>query len=87
MKSSGFRPIIFISHSARSDPAAHETLTKLEQPLNKSSFDVLLYEKRLLGGEQWRPRLHTWTGCCHGAIILLTIKALESPWVLKEAIH
>ena len=85
MKDSGFRPIIFISHSARNDPAAHGILIKLEQYLNKNGFDVLLDETRLEGGEPWRDRLHTWMGHCHGAIILLTSKALESPWVLKEA--
>jgi hypothetical protein len=85
VKESSFRPIIFISHSARNDPAAHDTLVKLEQYLKDNGFDVLLDETRLQGGEPWRNRLHTWMAHCHGAIVLLTSKALESPWVLKEA--
>jgi hypothetical protein len=80
-----FRPIVFISHSARNDPAAHETLANLEEYLNTNGFDVLLDETRLEGGEPWRNCLHTWMGHCHASIILLTPKALTSPWVLKEA--
>ena len=80
-----FRPIIFVSHSARNDAAAYPTLKAIEAHLKKNGFDVLLDETRIQGGEEWRNCLHTWMGHCHGAVLLLTPKALLSPWVLKEA--
>jgi hypothetical protein len=79
------RPIIFISHSARADADAYPELKTLEKHLKKSGFDVLVDESRIQGGEPWRDCLHTWMGHCHGAVVLLTARALESPWVLKEA--
>src|SRR3954469_15485232 len=79
------RPIVFVSHSARGDPDSHASLKAIEAQLKKAGFDVLLDETRLKGGEPWRNCLHTWMGHCHGAILLLTPKALQSPWVLKEA--
>ncbi len=84
-KPTEFRPLIFISHSARSDPSSHKQLRSLEKSLLAAGFDILLDETRLEGGEPWRNRLHTWMGHCHDAIVLLTEKALKSAWVLKEA--
>lgn len=80
-----FRPIVFISHSARTDPDAYPVLKVIEAYLKKNGFDVFVDETRIEGGEPWRNCLHTWMGHCHGAIVLLTKKALSSRWTLKEA--
>src|SRR6266404_5841155 len=80
-----FRPIIFISHSARQDAKAYTTLKTVGAHLKSNGFDVLVDETRIQGGEPWRDCLHTWMGHCHGGVVLLTPKALSSAWVLKEA--
>jgi hypothetical protein len=80
-----FRPLIFISHSARNDADAYANLTVLKNHLTKNGFDVLIDETRITGGEDWRECINTWIAYCHGAIILLTEKALGSAWVQKEA--
>jgi hypothetical protein len=81
---------IFISHStAKDDPDGRRRLTDVEAALKglqaPSGHDVLLDIKRLEGGFDWRAELDEWMAICHAAVLLLTPKALESPWVLKEA--
>ena len=81
-----FRPIIFISHSARQDPVALDYLKKITAALKASGFDVLVDQDRLKPGQEWRSYLDLWMAHCHAAVILLSEKALgESKWVLKEA--
>lgn len=81
----GFRPLIFISHSARKDRKAYDNLTIVRDHLIGAGFDVLIDETRIDGNEDWRNCINTWLAHCHGAIILLTKKALNSAWVQKEA--
>jgi TIR domain len=80
-----FRPLIFISHSARNDADAYANLTIIKNHLVENGFDVLIDETRITGGEDWRECINTWLAYCHGAIILLTEKALKSDWVQREA--
>jgi len=84
-KAGAFRPLIFISHSARKDREAYATLTAVKRYLETNGFDVLIDETRIDGGEEWRNCINTWLAHCHGAVILLTEKALNSAWVQKEA--
>lgn len=79
------RPIIFISHSANDDAKVTVELDRIEKYLREKGFDVLLDRQRLQGGDPWREYLHTWMAHCEGAIILLSKKASERPWVRKEA--
>jgi hypothetical protein len=78
------KPLIFISHSANRDPAATKTLAAIAKRLKDDGFEVLLDKDRLKGGDEWRRCLHTWLAHCHGGVVLLNKKALESPWVQKE---
>ena len=81
----GSRPLIFISHSARKDREAYDNLTIIRDHLIEAGFDVLIDETRINGNEDWRNCINTWLAHCHGAVILLTQKALNSPWVQKES--
>src|SRR5437773_6595925 len=82
---------IFISHSTGKDDAAgRQRLLDIEVALKgpagaPSGHDVLLDFKRLEPSFKWRSELDEWMATCHAAVLLLTPKALESQWVLKEA--
>jgi len=79
------RPLIFISHSARDDPEAYKNLGIIRDRLKNDRFEVLIDETSIEGGDPWNEHINTWIAYCHGAIILLTQKALKSAWVQKEA--
>ena len=82
---------IFISHStAKDDAAGRQRLLDVEAALKQAAagptgHDVLLDFERLEAGFNWRTQLDEWMATCHAAVLMLTPKALESPWVLKEA--
>lgn len=79
-----YKPLIFISHSAR-EPAAWEMLTQLYSALHEK-YEVLLDRRCLRPDDDWRKELHTWMGLCHGGIVLLSEHAVRhSPWVKREA--
>ena len=85
-KTKNFRPIVFISHSARKDDVPHKCLVTIQAALKKAGFDVLVDETRLKPGQPWRDCLDLWMAHCHAAVLLLSAKALDkSEWVLKEA--
>lgn len=79
------KPLVFISHSARRDKHAMGVLKKITQQLKQDGFDVWWDEERLKGGDDWRQEINMWLGLCDCAVILFSEKALDSPWVLKEA--
>src|ERR1700751_2884487 len=81
----GFRPLIFISHSAREDPEAYASLVAVRDYLGQQGFHVLIDETSIEGNDEWRNCINTWLALCHGAVILLSKKALRSDWVKKEA--
>jgi hypothetical protein len=79
---------IFISHSTDKDDATgRQRLNAVDAALKGAppGHDVLLDIKRLEASFEWRAELDEWMTTCHAAVLLLTPKALESPWVLKEA--
>lgn len=78
-----FKPIVFISHSAKDD-FARRVLNALDAELAQR-FEVLLDRKRLQPGYAWRSVINTWIGLCHAAVIVFSRDALTSDWVLKEA--
>jgi hypothetical protein len=78
------KPKIFISHSAKEE-RTRKLLDALYVALDNAGFDVLLDKQRLEPGVEWRDELNKWLWQCHGAVILLSEAALNSPWVLKEA--
>lgn len=79
-------PKIFISHSAKSEPAA-TIVSELYSRLTADEFDVLLDRARLAedAGRPWRDSLNTWMELCQGAVILVDEGALQSGWVHQEA--
>lgn len=50
-----------------------------------AGHDVLLDRTRLDAGDDWQGVLHDWLAECQAAVLLLTPRALQRPWVLKEA--
>jgi len=91
--SCGARMRIFISHStAKDDPGGQRRLDAIDAALQGVApapalvlHEVLLDKRRLEPGFEWRAELDEWMALCHAAVLLLTPKALQSPWVLKEA--
>jgi hypothetical protein len=81
------RPKIFISHSAKTDPAKH-LLDRLEKELGAAGFELLVDRTRLDAhpGVRWREALNAWLEICDGAIILFSREALQSDWVKAEAV-
>jgi hypothetical protein len=76
---------LFISHSAREDPVALALIQRLYAELNGGDLEVLIDKKCLESGEDWNDQLIDWMLECHGAVLLLSKKALKSAWVEQEA--
>ena len=51
----------------------------------KSKFAVLIDKDDIPTGDDWRRVLNTWVGDCHAAVLLLSDRALQRPWVAYEA--
>jgi TIR domain len=84
MANGAFRPLIFISHSARNDVETYKSLKIIKKYLDGKGFEVLIDETGIEGADPWNECINTWLAYCQGAIILLTPKALNSAWVQKE---
>jgi len=83
------KPNIFISYSAEENFSQEDNFTidvrdQIDKKLSDQGFNVFVDKKRIKPGDQWRFELDYWLNACHGAIILLSRKALSSDWVLKE---
>ena len=82
---------VFISHGTdRDKPAELQFLDDLERALRgpvpgAQSCDVLLDRTRLAAGDEWSDILHDWLAECQASVLLLSARALDRPWVLKEA--
>jgi len=74
-------PRIFISHSAKDDPAL---LWQLHDSLVAAGYRVLMDEARLQPGAEWRNEIYLWIQRAHGAVILLSEAASRSDWVYFE---
>jgi hypothetical protein len=73
---------LFISHSSHTN----ENLDILDRVCEALQDDFkVLVDKEILPNEEWFPCLYEYMNECHGAVILLSNKALESDWVRAEA--
>lgn len=78
------QPRVFISHAAHGDPSGLAFIDRLKAKL-QPRFAVLVDKDDIPTGEEWRRTLNTWIGGCHAAVLLLSPRALERPWVAYEA--
>lgn len=82
---------IFVSHSTEKDDAAgRQRLIEVQRALGTvatgpAAHDVLIDFQRLEPGARWRNVLDEWMAQCHAAVVMITPRALQSAWVLKEA--
>lgn len=79
---------IFISHGTdKTKPEELAYLDTLEARLSAapSAHDVLLDRTRIGAGDDWEGLLHDAIAECDAAVLVLSPRALERPWVLKEA--
>lgn len=82
---------IFISHGTdKREPSELQFLDDLALHLaspaaDGSVHDLLLDRTRLDAGDDWAGVLHDWLAECQVAVLLLSPRALQRPWVLKEA--
>jgi len=80
---------IFVSHSSQEDKAVLDAIAKAikehETPEGKKTFSLLMDTALLQAGDPWRARINLWLGACDAAVLVLSEKALESPWVVYEA--
>ena len=75
---------IFISHSARADPALAELLETVHDALSVAWRYVFLDRTRLKGGFAWRSEIEQALLRCHGAVVVVGQGTLTSRWVLTE---
>jgi hypothetical protein len=75
---------VFVSHSAQDNDAAGAILDAVYDQLKAKNYDVFLDFKILKPGDEWRSELYLRLAECHAAILLLSEKALQSPWVRRE---
>lgn len=74
---------VFVSHSSQEDQAV---LTAIADAIKARENLSLLMDTELLdAGDPWRARINLWLGGCDAAVLVLSEKALESPWVVYEA--
>lgn len=76
-------PQVFISHSSHQADARDARLT-LESALRNAGLGVLVDERELKLGDQWRRRIFTMISECHAAVVMLSEDALTSPHVFLE---
>ncbi|HEX7182769.1 MAG TPA: toll/interleukin-1 receptor domain-containing protein [Thermoanaerobaculia bacterium] len=76
---------LFISHSAREDPDARALIQRIHRELNGPDLEVLVDWKCLESGQDWHEGLIDWMLECHGAILVLSSRALQRDWVAREA--
>jgi TIR domain len=76
---------VFISHSAGNDPdtEALELLVALTAALRKD-FAVRVDMEDLHLGVNWRSTINDWVRHCDAAVVLISKKALKSPYVAHE---
>jgi hypothetical protein len=77
------KPRVFISHSARNDTEALELITPLTAAL-RDEFAVRVDLEDLQLGVNWRSSINDWINRCDAAVVLLSEKALKSPYVAHE---
>lgn len=77
-------PKVFLSHSTKGDDDAATMRRHLESELQARGWQVLVDEDGLRGGEEWRSVLYHWIADCDAAVVLMSDKALNSPWVRRE---
>ncbi len=75
---------VFISHSAKNDNEAETLLAALSQRLKTEKFAPRIDRENLVFGEPWRQEINTWLTYCDAAVLLLSRKAVESPFVAYE---
>jgi hypothetical protein len=74
---------VFVSHSSQEDQAV---LTAIADAIKaRNNFSLLMDTELLDAGDPWRARINLWLGGCDAAVLVLSEKALESPWVVYEA--
>lgn len=82
---------IFISHGVdKSKPDELAFLDALALHIahdapGEPAHELLLDRTRLEAGDDWAGVLHDWLAECQAAVLLLSPRALQRPWVLKEA--
>ncbi len=76
---------LFVSHGAGKDAEATALIQKIYDGLNGSDIEVLLDRESLEGGDEWPETLIDWMFDCHGAILVLSPRALDRAWVVREA--
>src|ERR1051326_4871051 len=79
----GGHPSLFISHSSANDELAHKVIYELCERA-RGTFDVLLDQEVLEGGDRWRDELWNWWSKCDAAVVVCSAGALESRWVMLE---
>ena len=74
---------VFVSHSSQEDQAV---LTAIADAIEARKDLTLLMDTELLeAGDPWRARINLWLRACDAAVLVLSEKALQSPWVVYEA--
>jgi hypothetical protein len=77
---------IFISHSTdRDDTDGKNFVLDVAGGLEQAGFEVFLDRKSLEGGDDWSFKIANYLGYCQGAVVLLSKRALASPYVQAEA--
>ena len=77
------KPKVFISHSAKTT-SVQDIRNRLFDSLTDEGFPVLLDQKGIDLGQNWRAILNLWIGGCDAAIVLLCEDALKSSYVAYE---
>ena len=78
------KPRVFISHSAK-EPESAAVRDALGAALRASGrYEVLLDAATLQPGDPWRCRINLWLGACDAAVVLLSERALASPYLTYE---
>ena len=83
------RPIIFVSYSARKNPAGQtpdkDRAEALVEDLRQDGFEPWWDQDGLELNDDWNDRISEALSTCHGAVVLLSPVAIKSDFVRHEA--
>lgn len=71
-------PKLLVSHATTDDTSERAALVQLCDALGAEGYDIMLDQRALIAGADWRETIDNWIRTCDGALVLVTPGAIAS---------